>query len=100
GRLRREDDLLLSQLVVDVRVGEAVTPHEEATGDHKDDDHHQAAGACQNIEYFALHDCSLRREDLCGPTMRPGERDHVGTKVARAGDLRPYGRVPAGRTLG
>jgi len=52
-RLRREVDLLLGELVVDVAVDEAVTPGQESTCDHQHDHDNDAAGAGEDVENFA-----------------------------------------------
>ena len=52
-RGRREVDLLLRQLVVDVGVHEAVTPGEQTAGDQQYDHDDYAAGAGELVEYFA-----------------------------------------------
>ena len=53
GRLGREVNLLLSQLAVDVVVDEAVTPGQQTTCDHQDDDDNDAGAAGENVEHFA-----------------------------------------------
>jgi hypothetical protein len=51
-RLGREVDLLLGELVVDVRVDEAVAPGQETSGHEQHDNGNHTAGACENVEYY------------------------------------------------
>jgi hypothetical protein len=55
GSLRREEDLLLGQLVVHVAVGEGVAPHEQRAGHHQHHDEQRAPGADENVEDLASH---------------------------------------------
>ena len=51
----REVDLLLGELIVDVGVGKAGSPHEEPPGDEEHDHDDHSPGAGQQIEDAATH---------------------------------------------
>ena len=52
---RREGDLLLGQLVVDVAVGEAVAPQSQCAGGKEDDDEDGSPRAQKHVESLAPH---------------------------------------------
>ena len=85
GRPRREEDLLLGELVVDVGAVVAMAPEQQRSSHEQDNHEGQTDGAGQNVEDSATHHTApIGRDDPRGPCWSRARRPRIGAGDALA----------------